>query len=622
MTVSGELGFDYKFEDTNILLGTNESGKTTFVNLLLYGLGVKIGMFVDEISKQQKCEYVHLSITTKNNNSFKITRKLPDVDYVTVLPLSSNGNYINEDVKILNLSEYSDFLLDEEQYKKVSITYSATKSATLTYRFLIRAVLVDQFTPPTKILANIQGDRNDFMNNQELLNTAIIEQLLNTLNQELQKLKLEYKTVEKERNFINEQISVYKNLNIELTANTKYSFKKIEKLDEELQRVIKEKDELDNFKYEQLKNIEKSNDDNATKTISDLRKYCQKIKNDIVFISFECDDLKQTLLLLNEELNKIKAQFAAQKVLMEIPVTICPVCFSEIEHVEENGLCPHCKDANAQEVLEGIASYKRTIEDAIKEVTILSKEKSQQKRSLELELFNKRKELSVIENEYFNKIQKSTETFNGIIEELQVKIEDIVKSEYQLNELRKVMVQLNVLKSKKDKYNRNLEEIREEIAENEKKSGNDSIKFMTFENTYKEIFEKIYGVNHDIVIQQENYMPIIDGTVLSQNSNHSASIKVVARLAYILTLYLLNNYLTDTKINNMQYIIFDSPREKDLDIDKYKRFLEILRDQHQGQVFLTGSYRDIDTFNEVFTKKRACFIDNLSDESKLLKKQH
>lgn len=622
MTVSGDLGFDYKFGDTNILLGTNESGKTTFVNLLLYGLGVKIGMFVDEISIQGMCEYVHLNITTKTNNRFQITRKLPDVDYVTVIPITHDGKLLDEEVKILNLSEYSDFLLDEEQYSKVSITYSATKSATLTYRFLIRTALVDQFTPPTKILANVQGDRNDFMNNQEMLNTAIIEQILNTLNQDLQKLKLEYKTAEKERNLVNEQISIYKNLQAELTENTKYNFRKIEKLDEELKRISQEKNDIDNFKYEQLKNIEKSNDQNALTLISNLRKDCQQIKSRIALISFECDDLKQMLPLLNEELDKIKKQLAAQKVLMSIPVTICPVCFSEVKNIEENGLCPHCKDVNAQEVLDGIASYKRTIEDTIKEVTILLKEKNEQKRLAEVELSQKQKELSNVENEYFNKIQKSTETFNSIIEELQIKIQEIVKSEYQLKEIRKVMVQLNVLKSKKDKFNRDLEEIRDEIAENEKKSGNDALKLIIFENTYKEIFEKIYGVKHNIVIQPENYMPIIDGTVLSQNSNHSASIKVVARLAYILTLYLLNDYLSEAKINNMHYVIFDSPREKDLDIDKYKRFLEILRDQGEGQVFLTGSYRDIDTFNDVFSEQKMCFIDLLSDEEKLLKRQN
>lgn len=63
------------------------------------------------------------------------------------------------------------------------------------------------------------------------------------------------------------------------------------------------------------------------------------------------------------------------------------------------------------------------------------------------------------------------------------------------------MVQLNILKSKKDECSRNLEEIREEITENEKKSGKDSLKLIVFENTYKEIFEKIYGVTHDIIIQ-------------------------------------------------------------------------------------------------------------------------
>lgn len=619
MRVSGNLGFDYIFGDTNILLGTNESGKTTFVNLMLYGLGAKIGTFINEISTFDLCEYVYLDITTKSKNSYQIVRKLPDVDSVTIIPYNEKMELQHEDIKILNLNEYSDFLLDEELYTKVSIPYSATQSATLTYRFLLRTALVDQFTSPTKILASVQGDKNDFMNNQELLNTAIIEQILNSLNQDLHRLRLEYKKKEKERNELNGKIKFYKDFRDELKINEQFNFKKIEKLDKELEKIRGEKAKLNSFKYEQLQNIEKCNDKESFQLISNLRTKIQQLKSQKIQISFEIEDLKKMIPKFENELENIKRQLISQKVLLSIPVTICPVCFSKLSDVAENGLCKHCKDSNQQEVLDGIASYKRTIEETIKEINILLNAKNTTKQNISVELSQTEKELFKIESEHFKNLKESTETINNIINEIQTRIQSLVEMEYQLNEIRAVMIQQNLLKNRKDDLTRTLEEIKSEIEDCEKKSGQDAMKFIMFENTYKQIFENIYGVEHKVVIQKENYMPIIDDTPLSQNSNHSASIKVVARLAYILTLYVLNHYLEKTKINNMKYVIFDSPREKDLDIDKYKRFLEIIKSQNEGQVFLTGSYKDIDTFNEVFPENEGFYIDCLTDDSKLLK---
>ena len=48
--VSGEYGLRYDFKEENVLLGANTTGKTTFVKLILYALGVDVLDFIEEIA--------------------------------------------------------------------------------------------------------------------------------------------------------------------------------------------------------------------------------------------------------------------------------------------------------------------------------------------------------------------------------------------------------------------------------------------------------------------------------------------------------------------------------------------------------------------------------------------
>ena len=621
MRITGNMGFDYSFGKTNILLGTNESGKTTFVNLLLYALGAKINSFIDEISKFEFCDYVHIDILTKSNNRYKIVRKLPYIDNVTVIPFDDEGNEKNEDVQILNLDEYSDFLLGEEKYPKSVITYSATKTATLTYRFLLRTALVDQLTPPHKILANVLGDSNDFMNSQELLNTAIIEEILNTLNQELQRLRLELKQKDKERIEINNKIGFFTDMRSETSATDETTYKKVEKVDADLEQLESERVKLHDFRYEQLSKLENTNDKGMIDEISKLRYQANSLKSNLTQITLEIKDLENMLPLFETELWQLKKQLASQKVLLNIPVTICPVCFSSVDGIEETGLCSHCGDKSRQEVLDSVATYKRTIEDTIKELKVLIEQKKQEERKQKTELATAEKQLAKVEGAYIERLENIKQPIEHIIGEIEKRLEYIAERSYKLREIRRILVQLNLLRSRKDELTRSIEDLRGEIEEQEKRSSKDAMKFIKFEEVYKNLFELIYGVEHDISINADNYMPIIDGSPILSSSNHSASIKVVSRLAYIITLFLLNRYLEKTEINNMKFIIFDSPRDKELDIDKYKRFLELIRSQDEGQVFLTGSFKETGVFYSVFPVKESCYIDQLTDDTKLLKPQ-
>ncbi|HEX3037996.1 MAG TPA: hypothetical protein VHO94_03275 [Oscillospiraceae bacterium] len=618
MKVTGDYGFEYNFKETNILLGENGNGKTTFIKLLLYGLGAKISSFVDEISKFNFCDYVYLDVTTKSNNKFLVIRKLPYVDNVSIMPISKENELLSDEIRILNLSEYSDFLLEEEHYSKNIITYSGNKTATLTYRLLLRTAIVDQFTPHKKILADISGDKNEFINNQQLLNNAIIEKVLNTLDQDLQTLRLEYKQKEKERTEINSKISFYKDVQKEHPSFDHSTARKAEQLVKEIQTIKYEKEKLSIFKYEEIKKIESANNEITQDAINSLRVDIKGNESRITHLSFENKDLSNLLKAFQAELQKVKKQLKAHEIINNIPVTICPVCFSEIHDLGDNGLCPNCNTSRkAQEKIDDIALYKRSLDENIIEVNVLIEGNKSTIIDLKKQNRNLSRQLEKIESEYLDKINNVKNSISHIVNEIQIRNEYLTKKEYSLQEYCNILIKLNKLKSAKDSIDISIKQLREDVQEAEKKSADEMMLFMKFEEYNQKIFNEIFGEKHEISISKEDYMPIIDGTSIT-NSSHSESIKVVAHLSYILSIFLLNEYLEKDRINNLQFVIFDSPRDKDLDLDKYQKYLSIIAKHTQGQIFLTGSSKDIDVYEKCFDKKY--FLDVLSNDSKILKR--
>lgn len=122
--------------------------------------------------------------------------------------------------------------------------------------------------------------------------------------------------------------------------------------------------------------------------------------------------------------------------------------------------------------------------------------------------------------------------------------------------------------------------------------------------------------DNSIRISSNDYMPIIDDNPISQVS--SESMKLVARLSYVLSLFELETVLKKEKINSIGFILFDSPKDKDLDLDKYEEFLISLSNAKNGQIFLTGSVKDLESYRKYFLEED--FFPFLYKENKLLKK--
>ena len=78
LKVNGEYGCEYQFDKISVILGDNNTGKSTFLKLILYCLGAPIKSFIDEISKMNLCDSVSLDIRFKNGKTVRILRNLPN----------------------------------------------------------------------------------------------------------------------------------------------------------------------------------------------------------------------------------------------------------------------------------------------------------------------------------------------------------------------------------------------------------------------------------------------------------------------------------------------------------------------------------------------------------------
>lgn len=612
LNVNGELTLNIKFDSKNILLGENNTGKSTFVKLLLYALGVNINNFVEEIAKEKRCNAVSIVVQTKSDNRYVITRKLPYADIVNVFPVDETGMVMTEEVLVYNLEEYSDFLLEEELYPKETISYGQGKTASLRYYFLLRGAVVDQTTPHARILSNLSGEKNDYIASQPLVNTAIIEKILSRNTVEIQKLRLSLKAKEKERSQITARISFLTEIVSEkLQANPDYP-KTAEKIRVAIGEINIENSKLSTEKYDVLTQLEQAADKQLETEILRLKKLLNAEKEKHTDITLNISDAIESQNKLKEELESIKKRLTSQRVIFSVPVTICPICLSEIE---QDTLCEHCKDIDAQQNIENLSSYKKLIDDSLKEADLLLGQYKKELVECDVKISNINNELTSLKEKYLSKLESLRAPLQEIIDELKERIRTLETRKIALTDLLAYMQENENNKNNRKQINEELKELQDAFEKASQKSVDDIKIVDVWIKYYNEVYNEIFGSTSDEICFNEEYMPSVNGTEVHRIS--SESVKLVAQLAYIFTLATLNNKLDKPMINHLGFMIFDSPKDKDLDMDKYKRFLSLLNKVDNTQIFLTGSIVDEAAYKEAIPN--ALYLPPLSEENRLLK---
>lgn len=611
LNVKGEYGCHYDFTERNVILGDNNSGKSTFLKLILYCLGAPIKTFIDEINKMNWCDSVSLDVEFKSGKKVRILRKLPSSDAIVITPIKENEDLVNDEINALSVQEFSDYLLDNEGYTCDKITYSKDKTATFRFYFLLRAVYVDQDTQAQSVLSDLDMGR-DYFTSQPIIKKTIIEKLLGKDNSELQRIRLEIQTLTRSQTEMSDRISFLTEEQSEIQSEHEINPRKVR---QELDDISAEKKTLSQQEYKKIAAVKAVNDTQSTELRISLQHKLNGLYDQLRVLTLEIKDIDEVIESLNNDLVLLNYKEAAKDILEEMPILFCPNCLSSLsEEVVNRGLCENCHKKTIEEQIINSATLKKTIADSILEAQEIKQVKHNEIAAVKGKIDNIQREIREAQIQEFEKREEENDLVYQAIAEIKKRLEYLLQREHVLKRYLSVSKELEKLKSQRKDNSAKLTALRDELL----KADTQAALSMQHYSQFIKNFRKYLNAMFDEVVScelDENYMPIIDNTKISSVS--SASLKVAIRLAYVLALL---NESIDSKIESchLGILLLDSPKDKDLDNYRFDKYLQTIDNECCGQIIITGSLSDEDLYKS--NLKKATYFEALRTTSKLLKK--
>lgn len=613
LNVKGELGCTYDFEKINVLLGDNNSGKSTFIKLILYSLGAPIKSFIDEISKKNCCESVSLDVEFKNEKKVRILRKLPNSDMVIVTPIKNNEDLVNDEILAFSLEEFSDYLLENEEYSADKITYSKDKQASFRFYFLLRAVYVDQDTPAQSILSDLDMGHGYFTN-QPLIKKSIIEKLLGKDNTELQRIRVEIQNLTKTQTALSERITFL----AEQKKETEQKYELDNRNSEtELAEIVAEKNILSMQEYEKVFSVKAINDIQITRgLISKQSEIRRRIERQQV-LKLELEDIESVIKSLSQDMVLLKYKTAAKDILEDLPILYCPNCLSPLaEEVVKKGLCENCNKKTVEERIINSATLKKTISDSIVEANEINQIKKNELGAITSQISDLQYEIQEEKKHAFKDCTEEKGLIYKAISEIKTRLEYLIKREQLLKSYRKVKTELDRTTIERKNNNTALKELKESLLKADTRASFSMQHLDTFKTCFTRYLRNMFS---DILLCEldENYMPLIDSNKVSYVS--SASLKVAIRLSYALALFNSEIDSKDKNYSHLGLLFLDSPKDKDLDEYRFVKYLKMINNECAGQIIITGSSSDSELYKKNLTTAK--FFESLLTSNKLLKRK-
>jgi len=612
LEVIGELGCKYDFDDINVILGDNNSGKSTLMKLVLYCLGAPIKSFINEISLEKLCDSVTLEIEFKTKKQIRIIRKLPSSDAILVTPIKENEDLVNDEIVVYSASEFSDFLLENEGYSIDKVPYAKNKMASFRFYFLLRAVYADQDTVAHNILSDLDMG-HDYFTGQPIIKKSIIEKLLGKDNTELQRIRLAVQELNKLQNELNSQMTFLNSHKSSLEENDELNANKV---DIELIQIAEEKELLSQVEYEKICKVKNLNDAQVTKELILHQKQLKEKRELDQINELEVSDIQNVIKALTNDAAILKYKIAAKDVLEELPILYCPNCLSELSmETIKKGLCENCHKKTIEEKILNSATMKKTLNDSIVEAGELIQIKMNTMQFNKNQMYELEKKIRDEKQCIFNDDKFEVSLIHNAITDIKQRLEYLIKRENILIQYRQIKNNLEQNKKERSENIQILKELQEELMKVDNKAsmamGHYDMFLKKFTRYIGKMFKEITKCGFD-----DYYMPLIDKTKI--NLVASASLKVAIRLTYILALFNTSTDKMDSEKNaHLGFLLLDSPKDKDLDDYRFEQYLEIISGECKGQIIITGSLSDEKIYKENLINAK--FFEALTTESKLLK---
>jgi DNA repair exonuclease SbcCD ATPase subunit len=620
-------GEKYHFESPelsggiNIIEGRNGNGKSTFMNLIYYGLSGK----VDEFSPSNKES--HSEITQDKNNYVSLDIIINEEPFTFIRNINSNditvlSNNANAKVFPLNRSKnekytFSDWILEKLQIEPVEV-FQATGSSIINFRDLLRLVYHNQELNPKKVYKPADGE--NYIADSELIRKIIFELLVGKTFSEYYSSFAKLKEKERQRNIAKAVLDDYiaSSKSISYNEDLNLIFLKKAKQDKEgqLTKLYSYRESLKNQHrpksqfYSQINELKSQILEFELKASEKSREYAEVID--------ELNKLRRLHDNVIVEVTQISKIIHSHEKLSLFSADTCPYCLRDVNR--ENGHCVCGNEISEEQyerffyssdeysdILKSKQKSIETIEVAIgscqEQATSISKETEE----IDERIKNFQEQISKWVNEYdFSSNSQEMKTADDTILQVRTDINTLTQ-QIEIEQRRETLL------GRYNMINGEYEKLRNTVRLLEAQAGADiRTKIEEFNTTYNSLMINTLANCRSASIGFDDYMPIIDGGMYKE-----ASASVAIRMMYFFTLLKLS--LDNSDVKYPKFLLIDTPETAGVDAQNLKQAILQIGTVTSGH--LSSEFQIILTTGQ--DKYPEQYIDNvlirLSDENKLLK---
>lgn len=627
------FGKNYYFESPHLndgivlLEGENGNGKSTFMDLIYFGLGGKVeGFYKDDRKIHDKHteiyydteNYVEIELDINeeryeftryfNRNIIYVVDSDNNIDEYNIYRTADNGNEV-----------FSDWLL-EKLGIEVFDMIQGTKQFKIGFTDLLRLVYYDQKTEIGKVYKD--SDNDNFVSDSIEIRKAIFEILVGKIYNEYYSMLAKYKTelteFEKQQAVSDSYDDFLRQIldgNIDNSEFIQSEIDKIEELTKQkcLERDIARNNEVNSFEiFDEIK-VQRSRVQKIQLEKDSTEKVSLAIKNSIEKILYLQDEAKREI----DEVEKIR--FIDKRMKLFSPNT-CPYCLHEVQR--ENGKCicgSEIDEAQYEKFFYTDAEYVEIINAKKKSLKSLN-ELLEKKRDRKLNVDNNVKEFEnqIRETQaYIVDLEKDigTNYNSAYAKHLDEQIANLYSRSVDLSRAKELAAKKETLVSSCIKLRNSVDSLKIKVNLQLDKAKEDMLgKKKKFNKVYAELMKATDSSCFDAYLG-EDYMPYINGGAYRERSAY-----VSRRLMYFFTLLLLS---LETDMNYPQFLMIDTPNKEGIDPEKLIKILVHLDMANEKSNLYDKKFQIILTTGRgVYPKEFEKYVFlSLDDDNKLLKRR-
>ena len=593
-----------------IMEGVNGHGKSTFMNLIYYGLGGRVQAFNKNDDNDSK---KHNEIFYDTNNYVELLIEIDDEKYELTRYIGDNLIFVvGEDEKVRetcvlrNQSDehtmvFSDWILGKLNINVFDIV-QGTRSFKLNFTDLLRLVYHDQETEVDKVYK--EADNSNFLSDSLEIRKAIFEILLGKTYNDYYSTLGQYKLTMKELEKAQAVMDSYDEFLGEVLDYDLANVVHINSMISENQEMI-EKVQIER----EIASREQGNSDEIWQLIGQQKK--ELILNQHKLEEWESaknlttQSIDKILYLIDEsekELSEIEKIRLVNKKLKLFTPNTCPYCLREVEREKGKCICGNdieeeqyekffYTDEEYLDILKvkkkSIQSLEQLLERKSQRLKIIIGHIEKAEQSIEkirLYIDELTKDIATNYNSaYIRQLDERERELNGIILELKQAKDLAKKRETLASQVIQLRNKVEGLKIRVDSF---LNAAREDMLN--KKKDFDEVYFSLMKRADEHCYSAYIG---------EDYMPHIN---LGAYRERSAA--VPKRLMYFLTMLIES---LKNEANFPQFLMIDTPNKEGIDKENLIKNIGLLAEadkyteemKTQYQIILTTG---IDTYPEEF----------------------